>query len=219
MIQITKEYSKAALLMYLYNIPLAKLAEVYGTDERKYTSLMNGKYKRIDRESLRELCSFLNVSVENVLSSLYEGKLCRVYIDNLDYWMEFDLYIYLRAHRVIIDEFYEGMKSITHNLNTDLASIDEFNQKGTNYLIELTRNLFLEYPINFRIHYEKYYYYYSYKFEEYEKLIKPYLAKYVDADEIIKKAEIEEKRRYDEVFRPLLERLMKRKERIKKQNS
>ena len=172
MIQITKEYSKAALLMYLYNIPLAKLAEVYGTDERKYTSLMNGKYKRIDRESLRELCSFLNVSVETVLSSLYEGKLCRVYIDNLDYWMKFDLYIYLRAHRVIIDEFYEGMKSITHNLNTDLTSIDEFNQKGTNYLIELTRNLFLEYPIDFRLYNKDYY---SYKFDEYEELIKPYL--------------------------------------------
>lgn len=216
MIQITEQYSKAALLMYLYNIPLAKLAEVYGVDERKYTTLMNGTYKRIDRESLRELCSYLNISVETVLSSLYEGELCKVYISNLDYWMKFDLYIYLIAHRVIIDEFSEDRKSIIHNLNTELASIDEFNLRGCNYLTELTHDLFLIYPISFRLSYNEYYY--SFKTSEYEELIKPYLAKYCDADEIIKKAEIEEKRRLDEALGKSMELLNKHKERLKKGN-
>lgn len=129
--------SKVDLLFRLYNIHPSYLCKIFNRERLlTYMDIINGKAKRIEKEPLIELCNFLNVSSATVLDAIAPQKRCEVYISNVDVWMDFGLYIFLRSTGIVVDQFNEEKNSVIHLLNFTKISELKFNNDGIPYLIK-----------------------------------------------------------------------------------
>ena len=134
-------YTKAQLLFYLYNIHLSYLSEIYHKDYfLPYRGIVERTAKRIEREPLEELCNFLNVSTSAILEGVSEDNIGQVYISNKDIFIDFDLYLFLRSTKIVVDQFNESKTSIIHDFNFSKISENKFDSLGIDYLIKKAKS-------------------------------------------------------------------------------
>lgn len=160
-------------------------------DPRKYRNIISGEYARIEKDTLKNLCTFLGVSTDLVLNGLCEHMEPKVYIHYPGIWITFDEYIMFRSINAIRDrcvfvtddntkETY--LKRIEHDLLLDRCSwldlygqnyVDQFRDRMMRGLITIytTSDMQLVFPIRFKA---------DNKFKEkYDKIIKKVFLKYV----------------------------------------
>lgn len=178
--------TKAQLLFYLYNIHLSYLSEIYHKDYfLPYRGIVERTAKRIEREPLEELCNFLNVSTSTILEGVSQDNIGQVYISNKDIFIDFDLYLFLRSTKIVVDQFNEDKTSIIHNLNFSKISENKFDSLGIDYLIKKAKSSKLIESsrlrlINNRIRPETK--------DMFAKEVYRYISKYVTQDEFKEKA-------------------------------
>lgn len=179
------KYTKAGLMLYLYDIPFSFVAKLFGKEEqkRKYKIIVEGNYQRIDLSILDNICKFLNVTPSVVLDGLVDNDSPKVYIKNIYSWIDYDVYILFRSTKIVEDVFNEETKTIEHNISFEHASEPLYNRNGFNSLVRYATALFTPIPEPREIK-VKGLGNYCHNKEKYFNQIKPYLMKFMDEDTI-----------------------------------
>ncbi len=182
------EYTKAELMLYLYDIPFSFIADIFGNKDqkRKYQLIFEGKYQRIDLTILDNICNFLNVTPGVGLDGLLENDSFKVYIKNINTWIDYDTYILLRSVGIVEDLFKKEEKTIEHNVSFKVASEPLYKRNGFNSLIKYGVASFTKIldPIEVQV---KELGRYCHNKEKYINQIKPYLLKFMDEETFKKK--------------------------------
>lgn len=177
------KYTKAGLMLYLYDIPFSFVAKLFGKEEqkRKYKLIFEGNYQRIDLSVLGNICNFLNITPGVVLDGLADNDATKVYIKNINRWIDFDTYILFRSTRIVEDTFKEEDKTIEHNVLFEYASEALYNRNGFNSLVKYATAYFTVIPDPKEIK-VKGLGTYCHNKEKYFNQIKPYLLKFMDEE-------------------------------------
>ena len=180
-----ENYTKARLLLFLYGVSIPFVAETYNQKEqsRKYNSFFDGDYKRIDLDILNKICLFLNVSTGTVLDGLAKKDSAKVYLKDINLWIDFDLYILLRSNGFIVDSYNKEHNCIDHLVLSNEESKKLYERGGIKTLkrYSLLVNRKLTNPKDIVIlNLDTY----CHTKEKYFNLIKPYLSNFLNEDEI-----------------------------------
>lgn len=179
------KYTKARLLLFLYGISIPFVAETNNEKEqsRKYKLLLDGDYQRIDLDILNKICHFLNVSTGAVLDGLAKKDIAKVYLRDVDSWIDFDLYILLRANNLVFDLYNKNEKCIEHLVLCAEESATLYEQDGLKALkkASLSKKRMLVDPKNLVINNLNTY---CHNKEKYFETIKPYLLNFLTEEEI-----------------------------------
>lgn len=174
-------YTKAGLMLYLNDISFSFVAELFERKEvkRKYKLIFEGNYQRIDLSVLKNICEFLNVTPGVILDGIANNDIEKVYIKNINTWIDFDVYILLRSNGILEDAFKKEGKMIEHNVSFKKVSEALYNRNGINGLIRIATSLFTMIVDPKEIKTGELGNYCHNK-EKYFHLIKPYLLKFMD---------------------------------------
>ena len=177
------KYTKAELMLFLYDIPFSFVAKLFEREEvkRKYKLLFKGNYQRVDLNVLKNICSFLNVTTGVVLDGAIKNDVAKVYIKNINAWIDFDVYILLRSTGMVEDVFVKEVKTIEHNVLFEYVSYSVYERIGFNSLIKYATAQFTTITDPKKIHVkgdgmDNY----CHNKEKYFIQIKPYLMKFMD---------------------------------------
>lgn len=178
-------FTRASFLLFLYNIPYSYVGKVFNRDERQFKSILDGKDSRITIQIIAELSSFLGVSTEVILGDKVNCPLFKVYITNIQKWIDYDDYIFLTLTDVITNSLKET--KVVHNVNYALIP-DKKRKNDIDYLIEVAKRENIVSPNSMRLFSRDTY---ILKTDKYMNLIYPYLSKYLSDEEINKKTKSE----------------------------
>ncbi len=178
-------FTRASFLLFLYNIPYSYVGKVFNRDERQFKSILDGKDSRITIQIIAELSSFLGVSTEVILGDKVNCPLFKVYITDIQKWIEYDDYIFLTLTDVITNSLKET--TVVHNVNYALIP-DKKRKNDIDYLIEVAKRENIVSPNSMRLFSRNTY---ILKTDKYMNLIYPYLSKYLSDEEINKKTKSE----------------------------
>ena len=179
-------YTKIGLLLFLYNITPSEISVKCGKDRRKYVSIIDGVYQRIEKDVVSDLCNFLNVSVDTVLDDIYKNDAGMVYISNKDMFIPFNEYIFFRYTEVVVDTYDQEKGDVIHNFNYDVVNEELIDKKRMSYLLKIAKERPLVNSNVLRL-LRRTNYATDNKLAFY-KAIKPYLLKFLTEEEIEEKA-------------------------------
>lgn len=184
--KVKDKYTKIDLLLFLYNIPVTDISTKFNKDRRKYIPIIDGSYQRIEKDTVSDLCRFLNISVDAALDGITKDGACCVYIANKDMWIYFDEYILLRSTEVVVDYYDQEKGEVLHNFNYEVVNQKLIEEEGISYLIRVAKERPLTNSSLLRL-LRRYNYTTDNKITYY-KLIKPYLLHFLTEEEIEEKA-------------------------------
>lgn len=184
--KVKDKYTKIDLLLFLYNIPVTDISSKFNKDRRKYIPIIDGSYQRIEKDTVSDLCRFLNISVDTALDGITEEGACCVYITNQNMWIYFDEYILFRSTEVVVDNYNQEKGEVTHNFNFDVVNQKLIDEGGISYLVKVAKDRPLVNSSLLRL--LRRYNYTTDNKTTYYKLIKPYLLHFLTEGEIEEKA-------------------------------
>lgn len=203
-IQERPKMTKGEIFLFLAGMNCTFLAHYLSAgkevkeDPRKYRNILSGEYSRIERDTLKNLCSFLGVSTDLVLDGLYDDMNGSVYIHNQKIWISFNEYILLKCTGHITEYVAKGKNGCSYIRHGVLVSDIDF-RKDTDYMKTFIDSLNGEIPTIRQKIYRPLSYLTSIRGidsvycneQKYETIIKPYFLEILKGDEKTKEMKFE----------------------------
>lgn len=179
-----RKLTKVGLLLFLYHIPNSFLGDLFECDERQFKPIIENTCKSYKPNIIRNLCSFLGITAGTLIESANDEDEGEIFISNINKWIDFGLYIYLRSTGVVIDYLDETNKKVIHDVSMPKIG-DETKKDNIDYLILVANEQELINSSDLKLYNKQVY---DYNQKDYVKLIQPYLSKYVTNKEFVDRA-------------------------------
>lgn len=159
-------------------------------DPRKYRNIISGDYSRIEKDTLKNLCTFLGVSTDLVLDGLYPYMKGSVYIHSQKTWISFNEYILLKCTGHVLDLFANGTNGhpyIKHIFRARYGDLNRENDFMKNFVdglngetLQMSQSILRPNSRRFKTAVSKYI---CPNEKKYEEIIKPYFLEVLTGDD------------------------------------